>query len=224
MSTATSTTTEDVPMPTDATSTLPSPVPSTPSRVAALLVLPTKSKPDPKELKPNAHSYPIKTTATALLSRSNSASGAPPPRATTSHPPRRPPRRAPQGRYFAVVLPILLFKSNNDPPITTGFQLPRSSQTDLLTVDSLKKGVDPDGSVIDLIFDVHKYLDYDNSGTNAYAFRSHIRGRTATAAGNFDVSYVLSEIPAGSGTSWTDASLVTECMAPKAGAQRGSTS
>ncbi|KAJ7452929.1 hypothetical protein FB451DRAFT_1565845 [Mycena latifolia] len=38
---------------------------------------PTKPKPDPNELKPTAHPYPIKTTATALLSCSNSTSGAP---------------------------------------------------------------------------------------------------------------------------------------------------
>jgi endoglucanase len=32
---------------------------------------------------------------------------------------------------------------------------------------ALKKVVNPDGSVTNLIFDVHKYLDSDNSGTNA---------------------------------------------------------
>jgi endoglucanase len=31
---------------------------------------------------------------------------------------------------------------------------------------ALKKVVNPDGSVTNLIFDVHKYLDSDNSGTN----------------------------------------------------------
>ncbi|KAJ6540843.1 carbohydrate-binding module family 1 protein/Glycoside hydrolase family 5 protein [Mycena vulgaris] len=139
--------------------------------------------------------------------------------------------------------------------------------------DALKKVVNPDGSVTNLIFDVHKYLDHDNSGTNAecttnniaeawapltqwlrcngrQAFNTEtgggntqscitamcqqiayqaqnsdvILGYVGWAAGNFDVSYVLSELPAGSGSSWTDTTLVSTCMAPKAGAQRGSTS
>ncbi|KAJ7452860.1 hypothetical protein FB451DRAFT_1520913 [Mycena latifolia] len=38
---------------------------------------PTKSKPDLKQLKPNARPCPVKMMATVLLSRSNSASGAP---------------------------------------------------------------------------------------------------------------------------------------------------
>jgi len=141
------------------------------------------------------------------------------------------------------------------------------------SADALKKVVNPDGSVTNLIFDVHKYLDSDNSGTNAECVTNNIAeawaplaqwlrcngrkafntetggGNTASciefmcqqiayqaqnsdvilgyvgwAAGNFDVSYVLSELPAGSGSSWTDTSLVASCMAPKAGAQRGSTS
>lgn len=36
------------------------------------------------------------------------------------------------------------------------------------SADALKKVVNPDGSITGLIFDVHKYLDSDNSGTNAY--------------------------------------------------------
>ncbi|KAJ7452937.1 hypothetical protein FB451DRAFT_1521143 [Mycena latifolia] len=52
---------------------------------------PTKSKLDPKELKPNAHPYPIKMTATALLSRSNSASA--PPRPPTPPSPAASPAR-----------------------------------------------------------------------------------------------------------------------------------
>ncbi|KAJ7922405.1 carbohydrate-binding module family 1 protein/Glycoside hydrolase family 5 protein [Mycena leptocephala] len=141
------------------------------------------------------------------------------------------------------------------------------------SADALKKVVNPDGSVTNLIFDVHKYLDSDNSGTNAECVTNNIAdawaplaqwlrcngrkafntetggGNTAScitfmcqqiayqaqnsdvflgyvgwAAGNFDVSYVLSELPSGSGSSWTDTTLVAECMAPKAGAQKGSTS
>ena len=33
---------------------------------------------------------------------------------------------------------------------------------------ALSKVTNPDGSFTNLIFDVHKYLDSDNSGTNAY--------------------------------------------------------
>ncbi|KAF8193945.1 carbohydrate-binding module family 1 protein/Glycoside hydrolase family 5 protein [Mycena galopus ATCC 62051] len=138
---------------------------------------------------------------------------------------------------------------------------------------ALSKVTNPDGSFTNLIFDVHKYLDSDNSGTNAECVTNNIAdawepltqwlrcngrkafntetggGNTAScitymcqqiayqaqnsdvllgyvgwAAGNFDASYVLSELPTGSGTSWTDTSLVASCMAPKAGAQKGSTS
>ena len=41
-------------------------------------------------------------------------------------------------------------------------------------------------------------------------------GYIGWAAGNFDPSYVLSEIPTdeGNGT-WTDTALVTACLAPK---------
>ncbi|KAK7014013.1 glycoside hydrolase superfamily [Favolaschia claudopus] len=139
--------------------------------------------------------------------------------------------------------------------------------------DALKKVVNPDGSVTNLIFDVHKYLDSDNSGThpecttnnidgawaplvqwlranNRQAFNTEtgggntascvqymcqqiayqaqnsdvILGYVGWSAGNFDASYVLSELPSGSGSSWTDTELVTQCMAPKAGAQNGPTS
>lgn len=138
--------------------------------------------------------------------------------------------------------------------------------------DALKKVVNPDGSTTGLIFDVHKYLDSDNSGTHPECVTNNIDGAWAPlatwlrangrqafntetgggnvascatymcqqiayqaqnsdvflgyvgwAAGNFDVSYVLSELPAGSGSSWTDTSLVAACMAPRAGAQKGST-
>ncbi|KAJ7881766.1 carbohydrate-binding module family 1 protein/Glycoside hydrolase family 5 protein [Mycena olivaceomarginata] len=141
------------------------------------------------------------------------------------------------------------------------------------SADALKKVVNPDGSVTNLIFDVHKYLDSDNSGTNSECVTNNIAdaweplaqwlrcngrqafntetggGNTAScvtfmcqqiayqaqnsdvflgyvgwSAGNFDTSYVLSELPAGSGSSWTDTMLVSKCMAPKAGAQKGSTS
>ncbi|KAJ7885201.1 endoglucanase [Mycena olivaceomarginata] len=36
------------------------------------------------------------------------------------------------------------------------------------SADALKKVVNLDGSTTNLIFDVHKYLDFDNSGTNPY--------------------------------------------------------
>ncbi|KAJ7921990.1 endoglucanase [Mycena leptocephala] len=127
----------------------------------------------------------------------------------------------------------------------------------------------PDGSTTNLIFDVHKYLDSDNSGTHADCTTNNIAnawtplvqwlranqrqalntetggGNTAScvqfmcqqiafqaqnsdvilgyvgwSAGNFNSSYVLSEVPSGS----TDTSLVSSCMSPKAGAQKGSTS
>ncbi|KAJ7614763.1 carbohydrate-binding module family 1 protein/Glycoside hydrolase family 5 protein [Mycena rosella] len=128
--------------------------------------------------------------------------------------------------------------------------------------DALKKVVNPDGSVTNLVFDVHQYLDVDNAnlgwepltqwlrcnGRQAFntetgggntascitymcqqiAYQAQnsdvILGYVGWAAGNFDVSYVLSELPAGSGTNWTDTTLVAQCMAPKAGAQQGSTS
>ncbi|KAJ7097054.1 carbohydrate-binding module family 1 protein/Glycoside hydrolase family 5 protein [Mycena belliarum] len=138
---------------------------------------------------------------------------------------------------------------------------------------ALMKVVNPDGSTKNLIFDVHKYLDSDNSGTNAECVTNNIAdawaplatwlrangrqafntetggGNTAScvtymcqqiaymaqnsdvilgyvgwAAGNFDATYVLSELPTQSGSSWTDTMLVSSCMAPKAGAQKGSTS
>ncbi|KAJ7206937.1 carbohydrate-binding module family 1 protein/Glycoside hydrolase family 5 protein [Mycena haematopus] len=138
---------------------------------------------------------------------------------------------------------------------------------------ALSKVVNPDGSFTNLIFDVHKYLDSDNSGTHAECTTNNIAdawepltqwlrcngrqafntetggGNTAScitfmcqqiayqaqnsdvllgyvgwAAGNFDASYVLSELPTQSGSTWTDTSLVASCMSPKAGAQKGSTS
>ncbi|KAJ7698611.1 hypothetical protein B0H17DRAFT_1196715 [Mycena rosella] len=48
-------------------------------------------------------------------------------------------------------------------------------------------------------------------------------GYVGWAAGNFFTGYVLSELPAESGTTWTDTPLVAKCMAPNAGAQKGST-
>ncbi|KAJ7098283.1 carbohydrate-binding module family 1 protein/Glycoside hydrolase family 5 protein [Mycena epipterygia] len=141
------------------------------------------------------------------------------------------------------------------------------------SADALKKVVNPDGSVTNLVFDVHKYLDFDNSGTNPECVTNNIaeaweplaqwlrcNGRQAFntetgggfdtascmtfmcqqiayqaqnsdvflgyvgwAAGNFYTGYVLSELPAETGTTWTDTPLVSTCMAPKAGAQKGST-
>ncbi|KAK7059706.1 glycoside hydrolase family 5 protein [Favolaschia claudopus] len=160
------------------------------------------------------------------------------------------------------------------------------------SADALKKVVNVDGSTTNLIFDVHKYLDFDNSGTNAECTTNNIaeawaplaqwlrcNGRQAFntetgggyntascitymcqqiafqaqnsdgwspisnagyiadskkthpvylgyvgwAAGNFYTGYVLSELPAQNGSTWTDTPLVAKCMAPKAGAQKGST-
>ncbi|KAL0948944.1 hypothetical protein HGRIS_009049 [Hohenbuehelia grisea] len=42
------------------------------------------------------------------------------------------------------------------------------------SADALSKVVNPDGSVTNLIFDVHKYLDSDNSGTNAECVTNNI--------------------------------------------------
>ncbi|KAF9482685.1 cellulase-domain-containing protein [Pholiota conissans] len=130
----------------------------------------------------------------------------------------------------------------------------------------------PDGTTTGLVFDVHKYLDSDNSGTNAECVTNNIAsswqpladwlrtnkrqafntetggGNTAScvqylcqqiayqaqnsdvflgyvgwAAGNFDPSYVLSEVPTQSGSTWTDTLLVKSCLAPVSGSQSGST-
>ncbi|KAJ7154778.1 endoglucanase [Mycena filopes] len=141
------------------------------------------------------------------------------------------------------------------------------------SADALKKVVNLDGSVTNLIFDVHKYLDFDNSGTNPECTTNNIvdswaplaqwlrcnkrqafntetgggfnstscltlmcqqiafqaqnsdvfLGYVGWAAGNFFTGYVLSELPAQSGSTWVDTPLVAKCMAPKAGAQKGST-
>lgn len=119
-----------------------------------------------------------------------------------------------------------------------------------------------DGSTDDLIFDVHQYLDSDNSGTNAACATNNVDsfeslgawlrtngrkamltetgggptdstcltdvcqelatlnsysdvflGWTGWAAGMFATSYVLSETPTQSGSTWTDQELVTKCIA-----------
>jgi len=129
--------------------------------------------------------------------------------------------------------------------------------------DLLNKVTNPDGSITGLIMDVHKYLDHDNSGTNAECttdsidtaweplsqwLRTNKRqalntetgggnvdsceqymcsqvqyqaqnsdvilGYVGWAAGNFDPSYVLSEVPTNSSSTWTDTALVSACMAP----------
>jgi len=141
------------------------------------------------------------------------------------------------------------------------------------SADALKKVVNLDGSTTNLIFDVHKYLDFDNSGTNPECTTNNIEeawaplaqwlrcngrqafntetgggydtascmtfmcqqiafqaqnsdvflGYVGWAAGNFFTGYVLSELPVDNGGVWTDTPLVATCMAPKAGAQKGST-
>ncbi|KAI9566244.1 carbohydrate-binding module family 1 protein/Glycoside hydrolase family 5 protein [Boletus coccyginus] len=121
----------------------------------------------------------------------------------------------------------------------------------------------PDGSYTNLIFDVHKYLDSDGSGTSDTCVTDNIAdaweplsqwlrcngrqalntetggGNTASceeyvcqqikyqaensdvilgyvgwAAGSFATTYVLSETPTESGSTWTDQPLVKTCMAP----------
>ncbi|KAI5118495.1 hypothetical protein M0805_003995 [Coniferiporia weirii] len=129
------------------------------------------------------------------------------------------------------------------------------------SADALNTVTNPDGSITNLVFDVHKYLDSDNSGTHAECVTNNIDdtfaplaqwlrcngrqafntetggGNTAScatylcqqvafqkansdviigyvgwAAGNFATSYVLSETPTESGTTWTDTSLVAACL------------
>jgi endoglucanase len=118
-----------------------------------------------------------------------------------------------------------------------------------------------DGSTDNIIFDVHKYLDSDNSGTNAACATNNVAvfqtlgewlrtnkrqailsetgggptqsscytdlcqelselntysdvylGWVGWAAGMFATSYVLSETPTQSGSTWTDQELVTKCI------------
>ncbi|TDL21937.1 glycoside hydrolase family 5 protein, cellulose binding module 1 [Rickenella mellea] len=132
------------------------------------------------------------------------------------------------------------------------------------SADALNKVINPDGTKTNLIFDVHKYLDSDNSGTSAECVTNNIAeawaplaqwlrchgrqafntetggGNTAScalyicqqvafqkansdvilgyvgwAAGNFYPTYPLGETPTKVGTTWTDTSLVTACLAPK---------
>ncbi|KAF8970191.1 endoglucanase [Flammula alnicola] len=141
------------------------------------------------------------------------------------------------------------------------------------SADALNKVVNLDGPKHNLIFDVHKYLDSDNSGTHSDCVTNNIQeawapltqwlrcnGRQALntetgggntdscvtflcqqiafqaqnsdvilgyvgwAAGYFDSTYVLSEVPTQNGTTWTDSLLVQSCLAPISGSQKGSTS
>ncbi|KAF8900518.1 putative endoglucanase [Mucidula mucida] len=135
------------------------------------------------------------------------------------------------------------------------------------SADALNTVVNPDGSTTNLVFDVHKYLDSDNSGTHSECTTNNIadaweplaewlrcNGRqafnTETGGGNVDscvqfmcqqvayqaqnsdvflgyigwsagnfnaTTYVLSEVPSGGGSSWTDTLLVSSCLSPKAG-------
>ncbi|KAJ3552349.1 hypothetical protein NM688_g4191 [Phlebia brevispora] len=128
---------------------------------------------------------------------------------------------------------------------------------------ALSTVTNPDGSITNLVFDVHKYLDSDNSGTHADCVTNNIddaweplsqwlrcNGRQALntetgggntdscstymcqqvayqnqnsdvllgyigwAAGNFDPSYVLSEVPTDTNGVWTDTSLRTKSVVP----------
>ncbi|KAK5128940.1 hypothetical protein LTR85_000273 [Meristemomyces frigidus] len=148
----------------------------------------------------------------------------------------------------------ILLPGNN---YTSGAQfISNGSGTALMTVTNI------DGSTTNLIFDVHQYLDSDNSGTNAACATNNVDsfetlgawlrtnkrqamltetgggptdstcltdvcqelatlnsysdvflGWTGWAAGMFATSYVLSETPTQSGTTWTDQELVTQCIA-----------
>ncbi|KAK3670877.1 Endoglucanase EG-II [Recurvomyces mirabilis] len=130
---------------------------------------------------------------------------------------------------------------------------------------ALSKVTNLDGSTTNLIFDVHKYLDSDNSGTHSSCTTNNVAafqtlgnwlrmnkrqailsetgggptdsscltdvcqeldelnlysdvylGWIGWAAGNFDPSYVLSEVPTqNSDGSFTDVPLVTQCIAGK---------
>lgn len=40
-------------------------------------------------------------------------------------------------------------------------------------------------------------------------------GYVGWSAGNFDPSYVLSEVPTDTGSGWTDTALTKACLAPK---------
>lgn len=130
----------------------------------------------------------------------------------------------------------------------------------------LKGVVNPDGSTDGLIFDVHQYLDYDQSGTHTDCTADGVQaindladwlqnnGRKALlsetgggntdscqtdlcaqfdamnnrsdvylgwvgwAAGSFDTDYELAQTPTNSGSSWTDTSIVSACVAGKFGA------
>ncbi|KAJ8469182.1 hypothetical protein ONZ51_g9162 [Trametes cubensis] len=50
------------------------------------------------------------------------------------------------------------------------------------SADALNKVTNPDGSITGLIFDVHKYLDFDNSGTNAECTTNNIDNAWAPLA------------------------------------------
>lgn len=50
------------------------------------------------------------------------------------------------------------------------------------SLDALKTVTNPDGTTTNLIFDVHKYLDSDNSGTHAECVTNNIDGAFAPLA------------------------------------------
>ncbi|KAF9041256.1 glycoside hydrolase superfamily [Panaeolus papilionaceus] len=138
------------------------------------------------------------------------------------------------------------------------------------SADALSKVTNLDGSTTNLIFDVHKYLDFDNSGTHDECVTNNIEtawaplaqwlrcnkrqaintetgggntdscvkymceqiafqarnsdvflGYVGWSAGNFDTSYILSEVPTLNGTVWVDTLLTQKCMSPKSGSQKG---
>ncbi|KAL6799703.1 carbohydrate-binding module family 1 [Trichoderma sp. SZMC 28012] len=129
---------------------------------------------------------------------------------------------------------------------------------------ALSQVKNPDGSTTNLIFDLHKYLDSDNSGTHADCVTNNVNdafspvatwlrqnnrqailtetgggntqsciqylcqqfqyinqnsdvylGYVGWGAGSFDSTYILTETPTGSGSSWTDTSLVSSCLSRK---------
>ncbi|KAK4575074.1 Endoglucanase EG-II [Recurvomyces mirabilis] len=134
---------------------------------------------------------------------------------------------------------------------------------------ALMKVTNIDGSTTNLIFDVHRYLDSDNSGTHAQCTTNNVAtfttlgnylrtnkrqamltetgggasdsscltmvcqeldtlntysdvflGWTGWSAGMFDTSYVLTETPTLSGSTYTDQPLVKQCIAGKFKAQK----
>ncbi|KAF8434770.1 glycoside hydrolase superfamily [Boletus edulis BED1] len=86
----------------------------------------------------------------------------------------------------------------------------------------------PDGSITNLVMDVHKYLDYNNSWGDVDLYVSYLSQQIAYQAANFDVilgyigwaagsfatNYILSETPYYNGTGWNDTLTVSTALSP----------